>query len=168
MSGCKHKGARKVQKSYQCIHSTERESTPSQFLLHIVNVSVIYLCYLKHVHVLCFEHLFCVMRVRLSCCFDNVDAKWTENAMTSHWVGASCCSHLFLVCFDRHEIHTLTSCCTCTDSRLYLQVFVHSGCQVAHAVLYDYCNNFSWKEKCSFFVFMFCKKMITELFFVLI
>lgn len=159
MSGCKHKGARKVQKSYQCIHSTERESTPSQFMLYIRKVSVIYLCYLKHVHVLCFEHLFCVMRVRLSCCFDNVDAKWTENAMTSHWVGASCCSHLFLVCFDRHEIHTLTSCCTCTDSRLYLQVFVHSGCQVARAV---------WKEKCSFFVFMFCKKMITELFFVLI
>lgn len=53
MSGCKHKGARKVQKSYQCIHSTERESTPSKFLLHIVNVSVIYL-YLYYVLNICF------------------------------------------------------------------------------------------------------------------
>lgn len=92
MSGCKHKGARKVQKSYQCIHSTERESTPSKFLLHIVNVSVIYLCYLKHVLVLCFEHLFCVMRVRLSCCFDNLTQS-EQKIQWRHIESVHRCSH---------------------------------------------------------------------------
>lgn len=39
------------------------------------------------VFVLCFEYLFCVMWVRLLCCFDNVDVKWIENIMMLYWVG---------------------------------------------------------------------------------
>lgn len=112
-----------------------------------------------------FKTCTCTMFWTFVLCYASFWQCWRKVNRKYNDVTLSLC---IVAAIDRHEIHTLTSCCTCTDSRLYLLVFVHSGCQVAHAVLYDYCNNFSWKEKCSFFVFMFCKKMITELFFVLI
>lgn len=159
MSGCKHKGARKVQKSTQCIYSTECKSTPSKFLLYLEKVSVIYLCYF------CWTLCICFAECELDCCIVLTMLTQTEQqTLWRHIESVHCCSNSFLVCWNIISIMFYMYQFMSLSTSFCSQWLSGSDCTV---VLHNYCFNF-FKRKMIInylFLFMLCKKMITYVFF---